>query len=183
MLPLTSILADANATTQPATSGGSAFWSFWTQVILPSITGLVSIITALVVAWVAWQQHKTAKAVAAISQRQHELDRDNLRLALYEKRFDVYTIISQAIGEVYRHKELTDDTYGALLKAREESLFLFGHDVQAYCEPSCSTRGRCLLRRSTIPATPKPNKDIAPGSGIMVRVRDAWSTVHEADRF
>ena len=77
-------------------------------------------VIAVLVVHIAWQQHKTS--------------RDNLRLALYEKRFRVYAGLNDLITAVIREADVSLEDLRKLDAATNERVFLFGNDIDKYIQ-------------------------------------------------
>lgn len=85
------------------------------------LTALLTPTIALAVAWVSFQQWKTA--------------RDKLNLDLFDKRYVVYRGATDAIRTVTRDGGCkNNEAFGLMLAAWSESQFLFGPEVQGYLD-------------------------------------------------
>ena len=89
----------------------------WLQVV----TGFAAPITAAFVAWIAFQQWRTAST--------------KLSLDLYEKRYAIYQKTADALWTVNRDGGCKmNDSFNMLVTARGEARFLFGPEVERYID-------------------------------------------------
>ncbi len=89
----------------------------WEKVVRV-FSALLTPAIALLVAYIAWQQHKTSK--------------NQFRLALFERRLKVFNSTGELIGTVLRRGAVTNDDLMNFLYGTRENEFLFGPDIAAY---------------------------------------------------
>lgn len=73
-----------------------------------------------------------AISVTYIAYKQYKIDKDNLRLALYERRFNVYQSLKQVLAEASIGGNITTNTLWDFLAITEESEFFFGNEISEY---------------------------------------------------
>ena len=88
-------------------------------------------VIAVLIVYVAWRQYKTS--------------RDNLRLALYDKRFLVYMGLKKLIITVVNRVDVTVEDFRSLAAATNEGVFLFGSDIDEYIQV-VREQAACLRR-------------------------------------
>ena len=88
--------------------------------ILDISKGLLTPIIAGVVAYIAYQQHKT--------------NRDKLRFELYDKRLKVFHSLENFLGDISREGDCTHGRMGQYCAEIGESRFLFDKDITDYLE-------------------------------------------------
>ena len=91
----------------------------WTEIIDLFSAALTPII-ALIVAYIAWRQHKT--------------DKDKLRLHLYEKRFKVYQSIMELLASISKKADVSFEEVSQFVFKTNESKFLFENEIPDYIE-------------------------------------------------
>lgn len=96
------------------TIGCSIDWEKLVRVLAASLTPVI----ALLAVYIAWQQHKTNK--------------DQLRLALFERRLKVFDSTGELIATVLRQGKIANDELMNFLYDTRENEFLFGPDIAAY---------------------------------------------------
>ena len=85
-----------------------------------SLLALVSVITGLVVAYVAWQQWRTARA--------------RLKLDLYERRLKVFEAVMRFFDKIAATGTASYEAINALTAGTIEARFLFKEDIVAYID-------------------------------------------------
>jgi len=89
--------------------------------MINTLTALLTPTIALAVAWVSFQQWRTARA--------------KLNLDLFDKRYAVYRGATEAIGEITRHGGCKNNaSFKLMMNAWSESQFLFGPEVQHFLD-------------------------------------------------
>lgn len=89
--------------------------SIWTV-----LSGLLTPTIACFVAYIAWQQHRTA--------------RDKLRLDLFDRRYAIYRGLMKLFSQVNAYRTVTDDALSAFWSDTGQKRFLFGKDVRDYMD-------------------------------------------------
>jgi len=80
---------------------------------------LTPIIGALAV-YIAWQQHRT--------------NRNNLRLNLYDRRYEVFDALMSLLAHIAQRVDVTDEQLYEFYRATNQSQFLFGKEISEYLE-------------------------------------------------
>jgi len=113
---------------------------------------------------------------------QYRINRDKLRLDLFEKRLDAYEALQQFFGSMLRHGDFTDEAIPMLHEARYKSRFLFGEDIRSHIEELWK-RGfemRDLQRRmygpESLPVGPERSKICGLHSDILKWFLDHMTT-------
>ncbi len=75
-----------------------------------------------------------AVTVAYIAYKQYKIDKDNLRLALYEKRFKVYQSVKEILAEASINPPVNIEAFSKFLTNIDESEFLFDNEISEYLE-------------------------------------------------
>ncbi|ARO25010.1 hypothetical protein CO659_31095 [Rhizobium sp. S9] len=89
--------------------------------MIDTLTALLTPTIAVAVAWISFQQWKTARA--------------KLNLDLFDRRYAVYRGATDALRAIARDGGCKDDeAFGLMLNAWSESQFLFGPDVQEHLD-------------------------------------------------
>jgi hypothetical protein len=88
--------------------------------ILDILTSLLTPIIAGVVAYIAYQQHKT--------------NRDKLMLDLYDRRLKVFEGLQVLLSVIFREGKCTDQERYEFLRATVEGSFLFDKDIANYLD-------------------------------------------------
>ncbi len=78
----------------------------------------IELVIAGIVAYIAWQQHK--------------INRDKLRLELYDKRLRVFNSLMNLLGDISRDGDCTHGRLGHDCAEIDESDFLFDKDITDY---------------------------------------------------
>ena len=91
----------------------------WEKVVRVLSASLVPVIGA-VTTYIAWQQHKTNK--------------NQFRLALFDRRLRVFDSAGELIGTVLRSGKVEVDDLLKFLRETRENEFLFGSDIAAYLQ-------------------------------------------------
>jgi hypothetical protein len=82
--------------------------------------GMSSIVTGIIVAYIAWQQWKTNK--------------QRLKAELYDRRFMAYETLMDTIGEAMRNGDISDEQLQKFNIQRRNSHFLFGEKLYEFLE-------------------------------------------------
>ncbi len=80
--------------------------------------GIIGVVIAAIVAYIAWQQHKT--------------NRDKLRLDLYDRRFKVFDRVKIFVTDVFLEQRVSEEQLGQYRGATAEATFLFKDDILEY---------------------------------------------------
>jgi len=96
--------------------------------ILNVFRALLAPVIAGVVAYIAWQQHKT--------------NRDKLRLDLYDKRLKVFHSLMNLLGFIARDGDCSHSRLGQYCAEIGESRFLFAEDITNYLEEIFTEAGK-----------------------------------------
>lgn len=75
-----------------------------------------------------------AITVTYIAYKQYKIDKDNLRLALYEKRFKVYQSVRGVISYLSVDSDGGNEEYYKFLESIDEGEFLFDNEISEYLE-------------------------------------------------
>ena len=86
--------------------------------IVRLLSGLLTPLVAVFVAFIAWQQFKTA--------------RDKLRLDLFDRRYRVYRALMELFTTIHVNGTATLDDVGRFGSESDQKRFLFGDDVSSY---------------------------------------------------
>lgn len=92
----------------------SVDWERLVRVLSASLVPLIGIVTT----YIAWQQHKTNK--------------NQFRLALFDRRLKVFDSTGELTAIVLRQGRVGADDLVKFLRETSESEFLFGSDIAAY---------------------------------------------------
>ena len=88
--------------------------------VIDLLSGLLTPVIAIIVAYIAYQQWKTNK--------------QRLRAELYDRKFTVYEILTDTIGEVMRNGDISDEQLEKFNVQRRKSHFLLGKKVPEFLE-------------------------------------------------
>ena len=75
-----------------------------------------------------------AGVVAYIAYQQHKVNRDRLRLGLYDKRFKVFRGLIDLLGYIVTRGDVTNEELSHFYTATNEKEFLFNDDILGYLE-------------------------------------------------
>lgn len=114
-------------------------WIDVLEVILNIFKGLLTPIIAIVVAYIAYQQHKT--------------NRDKLRLDLYDRRLKVFEGLMVLLSAIFKKGMCNDQERDQFQRATVEGSFLFDKDIASYLD----TIHKKTLELGTIRAALKLN--------------------------
>lgn len=91
----------------------------WSEII-DLLSAALTPIIAIIVAYIAWRQHKT--------------DKDKLRLDLYEKRFKVYQSTIELLAIILKKADVSLEEVSQFAFKTNESKFLFENEIPDYIE-------------------------------------------------
>lgn len=80
----------------------------------------IEVVIAAIVAYIAWQQHKT--------------NRDKLRLDLYNKRYEVFSSLKILLAHILHQRSIELEQVNEFTRATKEAVFLFDEDIKTYLE-------------------------------------------------
>jgi hypothetical protein len=86
--------------------------------VVQTIGGLLTPVIALLAAYIAWQQYKTASG--------------KLKLDLFERRYRVYRGLMDFLAAVVRDEQVTNESLGNFYRETDQKRFLFGDDICNY---------------------------------------------------
>lgn len=85
------------------------------------------LLIAVIVAYVAWQNYK-------INQAAHRIEKDKLRLNLFDRRLRVFEACQDLLSFVVREGKPTRDENLKFLRNSSEAEFLFGKEIETYID-------------------------------------------------
>lgn len=97
-----------------------------------SLSVLFQGISAVAVALIAYQNYKINKQNNIINIHNSKIERDNLRLSLFEKRYKVYQSIKETLSKYFVSGKLTWDDLSEFNQGTHDADFLFNDDVNLY---------------------------------------------------
>jgi hypothetical protein len=86
------------------------------QTLSGFLTPIIAIITTLILFW------------------QFRLEKNRWRLALYDKRYQIYLATMQYLSFIMQYANLTDEELFKFLRNSKDKEFLFGDDIKHYLE-------------------------------------------------
>src|SRR4051812_43513320 len=92
---------------------------------------VATVIVALVVAWVSW--------------RQYTVSRDQMRLALFDRRLEVYDKVYKFLSDIQGDRRITNERLVGFIDAQHKSNFFFRSDVTGYL---AEIRNHALTKQS-----------------------------------
>jgi hypothetical protein len=101
----------------------------------------IEVVIAAIVAYIAWQQHKT--------------NRDKLRLDLYNKRYSVFYSLMTMLAHISRHGKIDLTQVNDFSRATKEAVFLFDEDINTYLETIREKALRLWSAEETLKPLPK----------------------------
>lgn len=104
--------------------------------IAQAFSAFLTPVIAVGVAYIAWQQHLTARA--------------KLNLDLFEKRLGVYHQVRAAVSKINTSGKADDESDRLLLEAINASEFLFGEDIRTYLDAMWLRFNRLRVAGSTL---------------------------------
>ena len=90
------------------------------DIVLRIFQGLLMPVIAGVVAYIAYQQHKT--------------NRDKLRLDLYNKRYEVFHSLAALLARILQQGNVKYEQVTEFSRATKEAVFLFDEGIETYLE-------------------------------------------------
>ncbi len=124
--------------------------------ILNPLSGLLTIIISIIVTYIAYQQHRVEK--------------DEVRLALYEKRFLVYQSVVAFLNIILINANVKNDELNQFYTKTAESNFLFGNEVSDYLTDMKKKAIRIMWlneRLKTAPISDERNKLVKEDSELV----------------
>ena len=92
----------------------------WVDITVKLTPALITLVLGSIGVYIAWQQHR--------------INRDKLRLDLFDKRLDAYECLQAFFKELVREGSIAEPTIWMLSEARYRCLFIFDDDINAHIE-------------------------------------------------
>ena len=115
------------------------------KVIAEIISAFGTLIVGVIVAYIAYQQHKT--------------NRNKLRLDLYDKRFSVYKGLNTLLFHVLRDANVSIEALAEFKSKTHEATFLFDGDIAQYLQ---DVRAKAVELRSQQQKLDNKNLPVGP---------------------
>lgn len=136
------------------------------------LTGINAILAAFNGIFLSW-----------LAYRNHQVSKNQLKLALYDRRFKVYEAVKQLLVDASKTDRLSVDGITLFLKATTESRFLFDSKAVAFMD---SVRRKALAWRQHIheaeahpPGTTVRSEAEAAASKIKASLAEDWKFLAE----
>ncbi len=91
-------------------------------------------ISAIAVAYIGYQNYKINAQNNIVNNHNYRIERDNLRLALFEKRHTVYRSVKDVMQSYFVNGKLTYDDLSKFNDGTRDVNFLFGDEIKQYIE-------------------------------------------------
>jgi len=75
-----------------------------------------------------------AIGVGIISYRQYYVQREEHRLSLFDRRFELFRVQQKFLSSILAHARVDDDTLGPYIDGMQKSTFLLDDEMHAYIE-------------------------------------------------
>ena len=118
--------------------------------VIALLSGALTPLIAMIAAYIAWQQHRT--------------NRSKLRLDLFDRRYAVYSGLTEFLGVVVGTPNFSVNQLATFNVSTANAAFLFGDDIKAYL---ASVREKALRLRLL-------QVQLAGAQGTQAE-RDAWA--------